>query len=126
MNWSTVRKFFAAWIGMMLGFVSAAAGVADQKGSLGSWVSQVQQDGSTLTVTLVLIPGVSAVLTLAVMWGYHEWDRTVPPGGPIPRRNYFITGCVLGVLVPYVFASFAGIPIELGPLTQLLDWVTGE
>ena len=123
MNWSTVRKFVAAWIGATIGHVSAGAGILHQIDSVDLLVDLLEGEVSTAVWTCVGLLGATAIYTTAVMWGYHERDkeaRRVPQG--VPPRNYFWFGLGSAWVVWLGVASFAGFGLDP---SQLLKWLMG-
>lgn len=120
MNWSTLRRFLAAWIGVTIGHVSAGIGAAYRTKLLDQTLKQIHENPS-LTIGLIL--GVSAIHTTAVMLGHHEKDAEVRRvGRGVPPRNYFSSGLVTAWVVWLCLASFAGFGVDL---SQLFRWLIG-
>ena len=117
MNWTTIRKFIAAWIGMMIGHVCAGGGTLHRVGSLQLLVDKIHADVSMMFLALVMLLGLSAIHATAVIFGYYEKDQEMRRLRRVVRpRNYFLSG--LGATIPpwLLIGAFSGSPVDLSQL----------
>lgn len=123
MNWSIVRKSFAAWIGATMAYMAAGMGMIIHMGPEGPFVQLIEEDASYGPLELGIFLGWSAIHTTAVMFGYHEEDEERRQNEDVVLpRNYFRLGLTSAVTI-----SFIGVAFALGgsALIQLLGWLRG-
>ena len=123
MNWSIVRKSFAAWVGATMGYTAAGTGVIVHMGSDGPLVKLVKEDASYGFIVVGVVLGLSAIHTTAVMFAYHEEDQERRQNQHVVLpRNYFRLGLTSAVTISVICASFAGAG---SALIHLLSWLRG-
>ena len=121
MIWSTLRRFVAVWIGITIGYIFAAVGVALKRGLLDKWLGLVKEDSSNILITLGVIILFSTLHSIAVMLGIYDKDKEAECAEQVVRpRDYFVYGLKSASLVWLILVFFEG--VEINPI-RLEEWL---